>query len=353
MIQKGFSEIFAYWFWKKTWNDFFHNNAIPLKQKFWGLKRGFWSSNVKSYRLSDKNYEDYLSDFDYYRLHPINGIFSRWIDDKLTLRYILAPYSDFLPEYYYHLYNGEILNLPDTLTTILPTPDNIIDLLKEKQVLALKPVVGKMGENFCKLEYSNGCLIINEQMVSRDVFHQRTHHWSESNVGGYLITEFITPNKALLSIWNKSSSIRIIVLRGKNQLPQIAHAYIRFGTESSGFVDNPGQGAIWSHIGIVDGSFENGYQFGTSKEYFSISYHPDTKKRLKGVIPNWHFICEKIIEISNTIPEVIFMGYDVFVTEDSFKIIEINSHPGFEQISRQFLTDPVTKPFFNGLLGKD
>lgn len=61
---------------------------IPCEKKIWALQRGFLPSRVKLYGLTEENYHDYLSDIDYYYLHPINNHFAIWINDKLTLKYI-------------------------------------------------------------------------------------------------------------------------------------------------------------------------------------------------------------------------------------------------------------------------
>ena len=80
---------------------FVNEEKLSLKQRIWTLRRGFWADKLNFYQLTEDNYRDYLSDFDYYRMHPLNkGGYSRWIDDKLTFKYILSKYNEFLPEYY-------------------------------------------------------------------------------------------------------------------------------------------------------------------------------------------------------------------------------------------------------------
>ena len=50
--------------------------------------------------LNDNNYHQYLSDYDYDWLYPINDEFNVWLEDKLSFKYLLAPFSEFLPLYY-------------------------------------------------------------------------------------------------------------------------------------------------------------------------------------------------------------------------------------------------------------
>ncbi len=93
----GYSSYSASTVLDKGFEDIFRNKKTTLSQKLWAQKRGFFSDSIKLYGLNDDNYLDYLSDFDYYWLHPINGAYSRWIDDKLTFKYILQPFSEYLP----------------------------------------------------------------------------------------------------------------------------------------------------------------------------------------------------------------------------------------------------------------
>jgi hypothetical protein len=50
--------------------------------------------------------------------------------------------------------------------------------------------------------------------------------------------------------------------------------------------------------------------------------------------------------------EVRFLGFDIVITEDGFKILEINSHQDIStfQCYYPLLVDNAASPFFNGLL---
>src|SRR5699024_196046 len=80
-----------------------------LKQKIWAYKRGFLSSRILDYGINNDNFQSYLSDIDYYKMFPMNGKYAYWINDKLTTKYILEEYGEYLPDYFYTIKNGEIL----------------------------------------------------------------------------------------------------------------------------------------------------------------------------------------------------------------------------------------------------
>ena len=74
----------------------------PLKQKIWAVRRGFYPSRIELYGLNESNYKMYLSDLDYRKIFPLNNSFQKWLDDKLTTKYVFqdARIIDFMPQYY-------------------------------------------------------------------------------------------------------------------------------------------------------------------------------------------------------------------------------------------------------------
>ena len=106
------------------------NKDIPFRSKIWAWRRGFLGTRVFTYGINESNYKNHMPDFDYFKLHPINGKYSKWIDDKLTMKYILAPFNEFLPKYYFQIDDGMILKLMDLPEGINANIEGIIQLLK-------------------------------------------------------------------------------------------------------------------------------------------------------------------------------------------------------------------------------
>ena len=79
--------------------------------------------------------------------------------------------------------------------------------------------------------------------------------------------------------------------------------------------------------------------------------HPDTQVTVEGEIPGWEQMKAELLRISSYIPQVIYLGYDVVITDDGFKIIEINSHQAIHMIQTRtpLLKDALTRDFFAGL----
>ena len=343
--KSGYSSFTAPIVYKQWYEDIFENKQATLAQKLWAQKRGFLSNKISFYGLTEQNYTDYLSDFDYYWLHPINGSYSKWIDDKLTMKALLQPFSEYLPEYYYHIRHKEILCLLDCPDGFGPTTEGILDLLKMKRLLAAKLRDGSLGEGFYKLAYDGQDYFINNGLSKAKEVEELMGSWLKSRGKEYIITEYLTAHVDLGKIWSSSpNALRIMVVREKNKLPEIVISFIRFGINSTGVREDPA--GIHCLVDLDTGRFLDG-KIHTDFEMIESKYHPDSRVLVEGVIPYWSLVKEKILEISNAIPQVRYMGFDVIITGDGFKIIEINSHQGIDLIQyyQPLLKEGVSKDF--------
>ncbi|MBD4336946.1 hypothetical protein GUH15_12940, partial [Xanthomonas citri pv. citri] len=73
----------------------------------------------------------------------MNNEYRKLLWDKVTLRYCLDKYRRYLPEYYYHIVprNGktELLKMPDCPEYLPRSLDGLLELLRERKLLAMKP----------------------------------------------------------------------------------------------------------------------------------------------------------------------------------------------------------------------
>ena len=213
----GYSSYSASVLVDKRLDDIFRNKKSPISQKLWAQKRGFFSDSLKLLGLNDNNYQDYLSDFDYYWLHPINGAYSKWIDDKLTFRYILQPFSGYLPEYYYHIYRGEILRLMDCPPGYQNNLQDAIQLLHAKGALAVKLPSAEYGKGFNKLAHEQGVYSINAEPASREAVEEFIASLLKNAGTEYIITEYLQSHNDLKKICPQPASVlRIDLIRELN-----------------------------------------------------------------------------------------------------------------------------------------
>jgi hypothetical protein len=329
---KGYSEYGAFELTKEIFEDLFKNKQETLKEKLWAYRRGFLAFNIKNYGLTNNNYKGFLSDFDYYRLYPINGEFMKWIDDKLTTRYILSSYQEYLPKYYYHIKKpGVLIALLDSDFESKSNIETIIKLLKKNTNLSLKLLSGTGGAGFYKISYLNNKYYLNNSLVVVEKMISFL-----SNLENYIVTEYVSTHPEVSRIFSPvTSTVRFMVINEDGQHPIIANSFVRFGTNNTGAVDNMSAGGLYAIVDVSNGKFTNAKRW-ENYHIIKCEMHPDTQIRVEGVLPHWELIKTKLIEISKYLSELTYMGFDVAITEEGFKIIEINSHQGLKCYQNEY-----------------
>ena len=119
---------------------------IRKEKKKWAYKHGFLPSVVERYGINDDNYEDFISLYDYCHIFPVNDIFRKWINDRVTTRDVLKPFAEYLPRQYFQLYKRDsdvqIIKLLDCPDEYEDTYEGILQLIQDKGKLSIaKPSV--------------------------------------------------------------------------------------------------------------------------------------------------------------------------------------------------------------------
>ena len=73
----------------------------------WALERGFIPGRIKLFgeEFNERTYQNYYADYDYFMAYPLNNHFAFWINDKLTLKYMLntQKLAQYMTEYYLYI----------------------------------------------------------------------------------------------------------------------------------------------------------------------------------------------------------------------------------------------------------
>ena len=317
--------------------------GASVSDRLWCIRHGFTVSSFNLYGHENlkKNYRDYLSERQYLKMHPFNGAFSVWIDDKLTMKYVFSQYDEYLPAYYFHIENGEALrlaNCPDTVTA--KGFDGILQLLGEKKALAAKQLWGSCGDGFYRLEYTGGEYLITGKKASREDVVRLL-----SALDHYIITEFIRNHTDISSIWPDATNTVRMMMAVVDGEPVLMRSFIRFGNARSNGVDNAHAGGIEAIIDEETGKILFAVSLDAQNYATRIETHPDSGASFQIRIPHWQLLEEKCREICLHYPELRYWGFDIAVTQDSFKILEINSLSGLmaAQLKEPMLRDPKTR----------
>lgn len=321
---KGMSE-FAINAIVKTYLNDFKIKQISLREKMKIHKCGFTVTNWKYLGLTEETSKEYLSNVQYFNMHPLNGEYSKWIDDKLTLKYILSGtvLDEYLPRYYFQIdAKGNMLRLMDFC---LEEKGNVVDdfvaLLKEKKELAIKRIAGAIGEGFYKAQYNKDLFYLNGEEYNEKVFREKI-----KQLKNYLITEYLKPHREIAEYCSETAnSIRYLIGRVDGEM-RMLKSFIRFGTKKSKFVENYNAGGVLCYINEV-GEFNYGNVIDAENLRNIIVYeHPDSKKELKGKVPLWDEIVKVKQMLDKIFPQMEYLGVDFVVTSDNkVKMLEINS----------------------------
>lgn len=275
--------------------------------------------------LTKENCAGYLKSAEYYAMHPLNGDYSHWIDDKLTLKYLCAgtELDRYMPKYYYQIdENGNVLTLSDAPNPGKSSASNIITLLESIGELAIKRVSGSLGEGFYKASFQKGKYYLNSTEYTRDALQDRLIELKD-----YLITEYLHPHQDMVPYSSDTvNTIRYLIGRNTSGKMELIKTYVRFGTEASGFVENYGAGGVLCFIS-KDGEFNSGnmLNLGTMQNQ-RLQKHPDTGVDLKGKIPLWVEIQKAADAFGDYFPQMNYLGLDFAVTNrNEVKVLEINS----------------------------
>lgn len=315
--------------------DLFSKNGLRLSQKIWGYRHGFLSFRISQYGITKANWQNYISDFEYRWLRHINSKYKYWLEDKITLKYIASDFSECFPGYYYFtsLKDGEnrVIPLMDLPAGFEASYSGIIALVKKKKTLALKPDEGSHGEGFYKLTWDGESFALNDAIASEEAVISVL----QNPANQYLVTEYIDMHPQLKRIYPESvNTIRVTVFKEDGRTPEIGNAYMRIGSSRTGFVDNVAAGGVVAAVDIESGRFGNAKILDGINQgnLIDCPIHPDTSVEIRGVIPNWEYAKEKILQIAAAIPQLEYFGFDLAITPDGIKLPEINRFPDFPRI---------------------
>lgn len=314
--------------------DLVQRNGVPLRTKLWAYRNGFLSYRVPQYDITPENRTQFISDFEYRWLRHINTRYKYWLEDKISIKYVAAEFNEHLPGYYYMTStNGgrnHLIPMMDCPSGFEARFDEVLRLAREKGVLALKPDEGSHGDGFYRLAHEGGGFTLNGEPATEEEILAILRDPDNR----YLVTEFIRMHERLAEIYPTSvNTIRMIVFKRDAATPELGTCYLRIGAEASGYVDNTAAGGLLARIDVDSGRFgdakvlENGRVVDSPR-------HPDTGVLIEGVIPNWEFVKAKVLEMAASFSQLEYLGFDVAITDDGFKIPEINRFPDFPRIER-------------------
>lgn len=318
--------------------------CLGVKPFKWGFKKGFTPSTLDVCGITKDNYKEFITDRDYALGHPFNGVYTTIIDNKLWLPMVLHNYKEYIPEYYFFIDKYGLLPLDDYKTNNKSRLDvsAFFELLKEKHILCLKHTHSSVGKGFMLVREEKDNYYVNNKIISKYDLEKLI-----ISLRDYIVTEFVIQHSYASAICSTSlNTIRFLCVWDDSVKKFfLARSFHRFGCNGN-IVDNIGSGnGVLVFVDVDKGTLlsEGAVNSNRSGDRFTKDIiHPDSNIKLSGIsIPRFQEIKTKILEIANANSYLKYVGFDVAVTETSFKIIELNSFSSLE-VSQQrqgFLVD--------------
>lgn len=169
--------------------------SVGADKAEWALSKGFSPGRIPLYGLADSNWRDFMPDYAYYMMHPLNGWQRIWVNDKLTLKYALdaGGLSELMPRYFLYVQpDGRYTYLMDAPDDMPRDSHFLRRLLEREGTLAMKPNNGYGGHGFLKIELSDSGLLVNNDPKDESYLDELV-----PDLGNYLVTSYAHQHPAL------------------------------------------------------------------------------------------------------------------------------------------------------------
>ena len=308
-------------------DDFFADTGVPREEKEWYYQRGIPTFKTGWYGLTKENYNDYISDFDFYS--PKNYLkkpqLIKWFDYKLTTYYVLSCFREYMPRHYFFIESGELVPMDAALERHGRLED-VLALLQNGPI-ALKSCTGGHGKGFYKIEVRNGEYRINNKTADREEIRALL-----ASLDDYILTEYGIPHRVFRQACGEESFavLRTVSVFDKEDGPQITAILARLGSSASGLVTDY-DGCINCGVDLETGRiFQPIMRTGDAEGIIRRTpsrFHPDTGVDLETlVVPHFRELNDMVKRISAHLTMTPYLVMDIIPTDEGFEILEINSH---------------------------
>ena len=305
-------------------DDYFADTGLPSNEKEWFYKRGIPTFKTGWYGLTKENYNDYISDFDFYSKKNYTE-YSGWFDNKLTTYLILHSFAKNMPRHLFYIRKGKIHPLDVDIDREC-NADDILSLCAEAPI-CFKRCTGGHGRGFYVLSRDENGYLIDFEKASEDSIRSLV-----AGLDDYIVTEYCKPSKIFSDYCGEGNFavIRTVTVFDREDGPQITAILIRLGTKSAGLVSDY-DGCINCGVDLKSGRlFEPIMRTGDSEGIIrrvDAKIHPDTGRDLEEiVVPDFEKLTELAKNVSSFLSMTPYLVMDIIPTDDGFKILEINSH---------------------------
>ncbi len=317
------NDIKRYKAWKRVVWDSDAIFSLPMSTKIKYALHGFSVNEYYWYNLAKNDFKEYISEFERLRSRDINGQYKFVLDDKIVFEEIVGQYAR-VPKNYAYINNGVVSGLHGNQVN----NDNIVDFLFEAKKTVMKWIDRGGGAGTYVIICENDQIYVNNSLKDRDYVQKLFER-----KGTAILCEYITQSSFAASLYpNTTNTLRIVCAKKRGEAKaEFITAVQRVGCEDSIPVDNLSSGGIVISIDSDTGELGTGYATHGRKERIMVPFdsHPDTGEPFVGKrIPRWESIVEEMVNLTNKLPYLNFIAWDILLTDEGYAIIEGNASSG-------------------------
>ncbi|MFC2165326.1 sugar-transfer associated ATP-grasp domain-containing protein [Acidobacteriota bacterium] len=253
----------------------------------------------------------------------INGRYGVVLDHKVVFYGVFNQFNEYLPILHGVIQKGNVIPVhsPEPVVSV----SSIIDLLRNKGALVIKPARGGGGDRVKIVRFVDNTFLLNNKSITEGELEDKLSMLDE-----FIVTQYIKQHPYASEVFpDTTNTVRLLTMWDYAQnMPFIAFGEHRFGREDSGHLDNWSQGGLMSFFTDYEkGILGKGVSYPRDGQLTYHTIHPETGVQIEGlIVANWNILVTKILEIAAAYPYIPYIGWDIIVTDTAFKIIEGNSH---------------------------
>lgn len=319
---------------------------IPLRKRLRALIAGFVSVSYVMYEFDKNDPSLYLSDFQRdVRTPDVNGVYNVLLRDKFLFGLITRNFPAHEVRSFGVIREGRV----DYVTNAQwnDAAGYLLELLQSHPRLVIKPAVGGGGGKIRFLFREGEQLSLNGVTLPEARLRSLVDAMRND-----IITIFVEQGPEIAALYPRTvNTLRILTMWDVDTCePFVAAAALRIGRVSSYPVDNFTQGGLSAAVDLETGRLSKAAGLPVNSRALAWhAQHPDSGERIEGfMLPRWQGLKARILNICRSVPYLKYVGWDLVLTADGFKVLEGNSFPSVRvlQIHRPLLTDQRVLRFY-------
>ncbi|MFO7545422.1 MAG: sugar-transfer associated ATP-grasp domain-containing protein [Trueperaceae bacterium] len=319
---------------------------LPFATRIRAWRHGFSGWSWLSYDLDHNDWRAYLPDEANARAQKIDGPVARSVlRNKLLFETVVGQHVR-VPRIHAAIERGRITPLAEEFD--VADPAKLVHWCREYGGVVIKPVDAAEGRQVVSLEVVDGEIRLDKRVVTDEAAARQV-----ASSDGCIVTEMIRQGSFGHAIFSDAvNTLRVVTMTDVDTgEPFVAVAIHRFGTAKSAPTDNVSRGGLRSGVDLETGELTFASASWTHQRgvgFVDHHTHPDSGTHITGTrVPRWDEVKATLVRLVQRFPMMLYVGWDVVVTDDDIVVIEGNHSPNLAtQMYRPYLGDPRIARFF-------